>query len=267
MKKGAFCLPNKVAQSLLRATEADTVGKPLDDVFRIVNEFSRAKVESPVAKVLREDAIVGLANHTVLIARDGTEIPIDDSGAPIRGENGSIQGTVLVFRDITARRQAEATGNLLASIVETSNDAIISKDLNGVVTSWNAGAEQILGYSAGEMIGHPISVLIPPGRVDNTPAMLERVAKGERIEQYETIRRTKSGRLINVAITWSPLYDVPGRIVGASKVFRDITARKQAEESFHLAVEAATNGMIMADEAGMIVLVNSQTERFFGYGR
>jgi len=97
--------------------------------------------------------------------------------------------------------------------------------------------------------------------------MLERVAKGERIEQYETVRRTKSGRPINVAITWSPLYDVLGRIVGASKVFRDITARKQAEERFHLAVEAAPNGMLIADEAGKIILVNSQTERLFGYSR
>lgn len=83
---------NKVAQSLLRATETETIGKHLDDVFRIVNEFTRAKVESPVTKVLREGTIVGLANHTVLIAQDGTEIPIDDSGAPTRGENGSIQG-------------------------------------------------------------------------------------------------------------------------------------------------------------------------------
>ncbi len=265
--KGRIVFINKVAQSLLRAAETDTVGKHLDDVFRIVNEFSRAKVESPVTRVLREGTIVGLANHTVLIAQDGTEIPIDDSGAPIHGENGSIQGTVLVFRDITARRQAETTGRLLASIVESSGDAIVSRDLNGLVTSWNKGAEQILGYSAGEMIGRPISVIIPLGRADETPAMLERVAKGERIENYETIRRTKSGKLISVAITWSPLYDPLGRIVGFSKVLRDITAQKQAEERFHLAVEAAPNGMLIADEAGNIILVNSQMERLFGYSR
>src|SRR5207244_1510974 len=86
--KGRIVFTNKVARSLLRATESETVGKHLDDVFRIVNEFTRAKVESPVAKVLREGTIVGLANHTVLIAQDGTEVPIDDSGAPIHDENG-----------------------------------------------------------------------------------------------------------------------------------------------------------------------------------
>ncbi|MBI1841463.1 MAG: CHASE3 domain-containing protein, partial [Verrucomicrobia bacterium] len=104
---GRITFTNKVAQSLMRAAEADLAGQHLDDVFRIVNAFTRAKVESPAAKVLREGAIVGLANHTILIARDGTEIPIDDSGAPIRDRDGKLTGVVLVFRDITERQRAE----------------------------------------------------------------------------------------------------------------------------------------------------------------
>src|SRR4029077_21268889 len=96
-----------VAQSLLGWPEADLVGQPLDEVFRIVNEHTRAKVESPVSMVIREGVIVGLANHTVLIRRDGTEIPIADSGAPIRSESGAVEGTIMVFRDITERRRAE----------------------------------------------------------------------------------------------------------------------------------------------------------------
>jgi PAS domain S-box-containing protein len=265
--EGRVVFANKVALSLLRAPEADVVGKPLDDVFRIVNEFTRAKVESPVAKVLREGAIVGLANHTVLIALDEAEIPIDDSAAPIRGESGSVQGTVLVFRDITARRQAEATGRLLASIVESSDEGIVSKDLNGVVTSWNKGAERIFGYSAGEMIGRPISTIAAPGRVDEIPDILERIKKGERIDQYETVRRTKSGTLVSVSVTVSPLRDAIGQIVGASKIVRDITEQKQAEERFRQAVEAAPNGMVVSNEDGQIVLVNAQAERMFGYRR
>ena len=100
------------------------------------------------------------------------------------------------------------------------------------------------------MIGHPISAIIPPDGIDETSAILERVKKGERIDQYETVRRTKSGKLINVSITWSPIQDALGRIVGASKIVRDITEQKQAEERFHLAVEAAPNGMVVADRGG-----------------
>jgi len=265
--EGHIVFANKVALSLLRAPETEVVGKHLDDVFRIVNEFTREKVESPVTKVLREGAVVGVANHTILIGQDGTETPIDDSGAPIRSEGGPIQGTVLVFRDITERRRAEATGRLLASIVESSADGIYSKDLNGVVTSWNKGAERIFGYSAEEMIGHPISAIIPSGVVDESLSIMDRIKKGERIEQYEATRRTKSGKLICVSITWSPIQDALGRIVGGSKIVRDITAHRQAEERFHLAVEAAPNGMVVTDQEGKIILANSEMERLFGYSR
>jgi PAS domain S-box-containing protein len=142
--RGRVVFANRVALSLLRARQDEVVGRHLDDVFRIINEFTRARVESPVTKVLRENTIVGLANHTVLIAGDGAEIPIDDSGAPIRDESGEIHGTVLVFRDITARRQAETTERLLASIVESSTDGIVSVSADGLVTSWNRGAARIL---------------------------------------------------------------------------------------------------------------------------
>lgn len=231
--EGRIMFANKIAQSLVGWPEAEIHGKRLDEIFRIINEFTRAKVESPVAKVLREGTIVGLANHTLLIAKDGAEIPIDDSGAPIRGEDGAIQGTVLVFRDITPRRRAEAASRLLASIVESSNDAIISEDLDGVITSWNDGAARIFGYSAEEMIGRSISIISSPDRQDEVTALLERVKKGERIEQYETIRCTKSGGLVNVSLTVSPVRDAAARFVGASKIARDVTQQVRAAE--HLA--------------------------------
>ena len=160
--EGRIVFVNKVALSLLRAPEADVKGKHIDEIFNIQNEFTRRKVESPLAKVLGDGITVGLANHTVLVAQDGTEIPIDDSAAPIRGDEGALQGAVLVFRDITARRKAELTQRLLADIVESSDDAIISKDVNGIITSWNKGAERIFGYSAEEMIGKPIAVITAP---------------------------------------------------------------------------------------------------------
>jgi PAS domain S-box-containing protein len=222
---GRIVLANKVAQSALRWPAAEMAGKPLDEVFRIINEDSRAPVESPVAKVLREGTVVGLANHTLLIARDGTEIPIDDSGAPIRDTAGTVRGTVLVFRDVTARRRAEAISRLLASIVASSDDAIISKDLHGVITSWNKSAERIFGYTAEEAIGQPITLVAAPDRVDEMPQILERIRQGERIDHYATVRRTKEGQLVQVSLTVSPIHDAVGRIVGASKIARDITAR------------------------------------------
>jgi PAS domain S-box-containing protein len=226
--EGRVVFANRVALGMLGRAEAEVLGKPLEEVFPIVNEFSRERVESPVAKVLREGAIVGMANHTILIAKDGSETPIDDSGAPIRREHGPIQGTVLVFRDVTARRKADETSRLLAAIVESSADAIIGKDLNGIVTTWNKGAEQIFGYTPEEMIGRPVSMLAVPGQVDEMPGILERIGRGERVEQYETVQRTKDGRMINVSLTVSPLRDSVGRIIGASKIARDITAQVRA---------------------------------------
>ena len=232
--EGHISFTNPVARALLGWPESELTGKHLDEVFRIVNEFNRAKVESPVAKVLREGAIVGMANHTILVARDGTEIPIDDSGAPIRDASGTVYGTVLVFRDVTARRRAEETTRLLASIVESSDDAIIGHDLNGLFTSWNKGAERIFGYSAEEMIGRPTSVIASPDREDEMPAILKRIQAGERIDQYQTKRHTKSGKVIDVSITISPLYDQFGRIVGASKIARDISEQVVAAQRLAL---------------------------------
>jgi PAS domain S-box-containing protein len=228
--QGRVAFVNAIAQSLVGLEESAIVGKHLDEVFHIVNEFSRAEVESPVTQVLREGRITGMANHTILIANDGAEIPIDDSGAPIRDKSGTIQGTVLVFRDVTARRRADQTSRLLASIVQSSNDAIFSKDLNARVTSWNAGAERIFGFSAQEMLGRSILKIFPSDRSEELSGIMQRVARGERIEQYQTIRRTKSGDLLNVAITISPVPDPMGRIMGASVISRDITEQVRAAE-------------------------------------
>ena len=264
--EGRIVFINDVAQRLLRVSDLDAVGRPLDDVFRIVDEFTCARVEIAVTKVLRDGTTFGLANHTLLLAKDGTATPIDDSFAPIRAGNEPIQGAVLVFRDISERRRAEATNRLLASIVESSTDGIYSYDLNGRVTSWNRGAERIFGYSAEEMIGRHVSSIMVPGYVNETD-LLERIQKGERIDQYDTVRRAKSGQLINVSITLSPIQDALGRVNGASKVVRDITERKLARERFRLALEAAPNGMVVAEEDGTILLVNSATEKLFGYSQ
>lgn len=272
-KAGRINFVNPVARSLLRAPESELIGRRLDDVFRIVNELTRAQVESPVKKVLREGGIVALANHTLLIALDGTETPIDDSAAPIRGHNGSsVEGTVLVFRDVTARRRSEAAMRLLASIVESSDDAIVGKDLNGVVTSWNRGAERIFGYSATEMIGQPVSLLRDPAQPDEMPQILEKVRRGEHVAPYLTVRRTKAGKLIHASVTVSPVYDATGQVMGASKVLRDMTAQVEAQreiaeqrERLRITLQSIGDAVLTTDADGRVSYLNPVAEKLTGW--
>ena len=193
------------------------VGKPLDTVFRIVSEGTRRPVESPATKALREGVVVGLANHTLLVRKDGSECPIDDSAAPIRDEYGIVSGCVLTFRDVTAQRRVEherasqlLTARLLASIIESSDDAIIGKSLDGVIQSWNAGAERLFGYSAAEAVGRHISLVIPPDRLAEEDHIIASLKKGQRIEHFETERVRRDGRPILVSLTISPIKDEAG---------------------------------------------------------
>ena len=254
--EGRVVFINEIARSLLRLAEGEGIGQHLDDVFQIVNEFSRERVESPVTQVLREGGIVSMANHTILIAKGGAEVPIDDSGAPIRGENGAIQGTVLVFRDVTPRRRAEETGRLLVSIVESTDDAIFSNDLQGIVTSWNKGAERMFGFTAGEMIGRPVTDLMTPELLREISGVLERIRQGQRIEHHETVRRTRSGELLSVSETVSPMQDLLGRITGASTIARDITAQVRA------ASRLASLNQDLRQSNETLALTNQDLERF-----
>ncbi len=226
---GRVTFMNGAAQELTGWTFEEAEGRELREVFHIINEDSRGEVESPVSKVLREGITVGLANHTLLISKDGKEIPIGDNGAPIRDSEGRMTGVVLVFRDVTERRQAEEAKRRLAAIVESSEDSIFSKTLDGVITSWNKSAERLYGYSAEEIVGRHVSVLAPPDRPNEIPDLLERLKRGERIDQLETKRVTKDGRVLDIALTISPIRNTRGKIIGASTIARDITRRKLAE--------------------------------------
>jgi PAS domain S-box-containing protein len=227
--EGRVTFLNAAAEALTGWTAAEALGRPLPEVFHIVDEATRGPAEDPALHALREGAVVGLANHTLLIARDGTERPIDDSAAPIRDASGARLGAVLVFRDVSERRRAEETRARLAAIVESSEDAIVSKSLDGVIRSWNAGAERLFGWSRQEAVGRPITLIIPPERHDEERAILERLCRGERIEHFETVRVARDGRRLDVSLTISPVRDGAGNIIGASKIGRDITRRKQDE--------------------------------------
>jgi PAS domain S-box-containing protein len=135
-----------------------------------------------------------------------------------------------LLTEVVRRRNGDLAKSRLAAIVESSQDAMVTKDLDGIITSWNTGAERLFGYSAGEAIGRPVNLLIPSDREDEEPAILSRIRSGERVDHYETVRRRKDGSLIDISLTVSPLRDAAGKVIGASKVARDITDRRRAAE-------------------------------------
>jgi two-component system sensor kinase FixL len=166
----------------------------------------------------------------------------------------------------------EAAVSLLAAIVESSQDAIVSKTLGGIVTSWNRAAEQIFGYAAKEMVGQSLSLLLPPGRGDELAQILDRIRRGERLERYQTERRRKDGKIIAVEMTVSPIRDSAGHIVGASKIARDITQTRRAadalaasEAQLRSILDTVPDAMIVIDENGVIQSFSAEAERMFGY--
>lgn len=185
--------------------------------------------QCPMADVL-SGRLPEVRNAEVLVERrDGSRVTVVVNIRPLKNQRGEITGAVNCFYDVTKRKQAEETRARLAAIVEFSDDAIIGKDINGIITSWNIGAERLFGYAAQEAIGQPVTMLIPPDRLDEEPSIIERIRRGESIEHFETVRRRKDGTLLDVSLTISPIRDQAGRITGASKIARDITARKAAE--------------------------------------
>jgi PAS domain S-box-containing protein len=192
--------------------------------------------QTPMAVALRDGH--SFRNEEVIIERpDGTRINVLVNIDPIWDATGRVVGAINAFQDVTPLKQAEEVRARLAAIVETSDDAIVSKSPEGIIQSWNAGAERIFGYSAAEVVGQPINLIIPPELQDEERLILERLRQGERIEHFETVRISKEGGRIDISLTISPIRDATGRIVGASKVARDITKRKKAEEALQQLTE------------------------------
>ena len=363
---GRVTFMNGVAQSLTGWTQDEARGKPIQELFRILDEKSR-QPECPVARVLRDGAGDGSGKPAILISRDGTEVSVEDNSSSIKNESGNTTGVVLVFRDITQRKQAEqalheeesrfrtmadstpvmlwlsgedglctffnqswlaftgrtmdqetgygwaesvhpddlrtcldtyvssleahrgftieyrlrrfdgeyrwvlsngvprftqagrfigfagscvdiadrklaeVAAHFLVSIVESSEDAIIGKTLDGTIVSWNASAERIYGYSADEVKGKHIALLAPSDRRDELKHIFEVLKRGESIPHLETVRRTKDGRMIDVALTISPTHDETGHITGASTIARDITERKRVEQERSLLAAQVEN--------------------------
>ena len=193
------------------------------------SEFD-ARLDEPSIRRLTQRAGAGeiITFETRHRRKDGTAFPVEIRTGTFR--QGDELFHLALARDISERKQAEERTAKLAAIVESSDDAIISKDLNGIITTWNTGAERIFGYAAREVIGQSVAILMPPDHVDEVRGILERIRSGERVDHFETVRRRKDGTLLDISLSVSPIIDGSGNVVGASKVARDISERKRAEE-------------------------------------
>jgi two-component system, chemotaxis family, CheB/CheR fusion protein len=185
--------------------------------------------QCPMALALREKRpIRGM--EAVAERPDGIRVPFIPYPTPLYDESGELIGAVNMLVDITDRKRAEYYAQRLAAVVEFSDDAIVSKDLDGVIISWNRGAERLFGYPAEETIGRPITMLIPHERLDEEHEILGRIRRGEHVDHYETVRRRKDGSSVEISLTVSPVRDAEGKIIGASKIARDVTERRRAQE-------------------------------------
>lgn len=185
--------------------------------------------QCPMAIALKEGRAIR-GKEAVAERPDGTRIPFLAHPTPLFDEAGRITGAVNMLVDISGRQEAELAAQRLAAIVESSDDAILSKNLDGIITSWNQGAQRLYGYADHEVLGKSVTILIPEDRREEEPRILARIRRGERINHYETMRRRKDGSLIDISMSVSPIVDSTGKIVGASKIARDITDRRRAEE-------------------------------------
>lgn len=261
--EGRYTLANPLACEALGSD--DVVGKTDADLLP-------GDVAAEIRKVDQSVMEQGKAsNQLETVRRAGFHREFLSVKFPRRGPGDVIDGICGVAMDVTATRQAEADRTLLAAIVDSSDDAIISMTLEGIITSWNAGAERMFGYSADEAIEQSVTLLVPMERRDEERDILGRIRCGEHIDHFQTIRVAKDGRRLNISLTVSAVRDVDGRIIGASKVARDITRQRQAEQAlaesetrFRQLVDALPAAVYQCDSEGRITLYNDAAVELWG---
>lgn len=217
--------------------------------------------ECPMAVALKEGRPIRGA-EAVAERPDGTRVSFLAYPTPLCDESGTPIGAINMLVDISERKRAEELEQRLASIVEGSDDAIISKDLQGVIATWNTGATRLFGYTAQEVVGKPVTILIPSDRQDEEREILGQIRRGEHIDHYETVRCRKDGTLVEVSLTVSPVRDAEGRIIGASKIARDITERKRALEQQQLLLREMSHRVKnLFSVAGSVVALSTRSAR------
>jgi PAS domain S-box-containing protein len=222
---------NRAFHAMLRVSRDETQGASL---YELANgAFELAQLRTQLNALLATSGTFRPLEVEHVLPEIGQRTFMLDA-RPLSLPGQSDRKILLTFKDITARKQAEAANARLAAIVESSDDAIVGTSLDGIITSWNRGAERVFGYADDDVIGKQFTLLIPPDRHNEEPEILERIRRGERIDHYETVRVRKDGSLVDISLTVSPVANAAGRVVGASRIARDITERKQARARHEL---------------------------------
>ena len=261
---GRITLVNARTERLFGYRRDELIGQPVDmlvpDAVRDVHPGHRAGyIADPQPRLMGADL------QPAGRRRDGTTFPAEISLSALDTEQGIL--AFAAVRDVTQRRQAAQSAAQLAAIIQSSHDAVIGKTLDQVITSWNPGAERLYGYTAAEVTGRHIEVLIPAGDREREAAVVAAVARGARVDQYQTRRLRKDGTTVEVSLNLSPIADRTGTIIGVASVARDVTEQQRAGARFRGLMDAGPDAMVCVDRDGRIVLVNGQTERLFGYRR
>ena len=272
-RHGRVTRMNAVAERVTGWTEAEARGRSTWEVFmREDRPLERAR-RNPVDVMLEHGITADTRHHVVAISRSGERSALEVRAALTRStDDGPVRGLVMVFRDMTRLNQVELERQGLAAIVGSSSDAIIGKDLQGRITSWNAAAQALFGYSADEAIGQPVQMLLPADRQGEEAHILAELASGHRVPAFDTVRLAKDGTPVPVSLTISPILDATGQVVGASKIARDISHQRRAEAALResqarlrFALESAQIGDWELDLVTGLARRSARHDRCFGY--
>jgi PAS domain S-box-containing protein len=231
-RDGLITCFNRAAERILGYTAADVIGRDISLLFPPEGQHEEA---AALVRIWNNEGLI--RSDRVLVRKDGRRIELSVTMSPIRDAAGVVIGASKIASDISHRKQAAAAALHLAAIVESSEDAIISKDPNGIVLSWNPAAERLFGYSAKDMIGQSITKMIPRDRLNEETYVLGRIRAGQTVDHFETVRQARDGRLVDISLTVSPIRDAKGHVIGASKIARDIGGHKRLREERRLAAE------------------------------